>query len=220
VAVLVPTWYRPDLVPIRSAATYCRDVAAERLEELVLIISNSQFLDAGKRAKPPGQDPRLYVSNMGCYKWTGTSTAVSVGSGSALAVVGKPVTWTRIEETDPEPTVRYRPTGVLAAGLTGACTGSGVFDIASIAAVFLTGNYTPSDSTFRRAFHARAVDLNVFPVACEHGQSIFPVGVWLESPVTPPFKLVGGDGITLKGTWTSPDGTATYTWDLHSEAQP
>lgn len=137
-----------------------------------------------------------------------------------LSVVANPVTFTRIETTEPEPTVRYTPTGVIAAALAGACTGSGVFGISSAGSVFYTGNYMPLDGNFRRGFHSQAVDANIFPIACEHGQSIFPVGVWLESPVTPPFKLVGADGTTLKGTWTSPDGSAVYTWDLHSEAQP
>lgn len=213
-------WQAPADWTDEPAVTYCRDVAAERLEELVLIVSNSQFLDAGKRARPPGQVPRLYVSNMGCYKWTGTASAVTTGSGSVLSAVADPVTWTRVEASEPEPVVRYTPTGVIAASLAGACTGSGVFGISPAGSVFNTGNYTPLDGNFRRAFHSQAVDANIFPIACEHGQSIFPVGVWLESPVAPPFKLVGADGTTLKGTWTSPDGSAVYTWDLHSEAQP
>lgn len=213
-------WQAPADWSDEPAVTFCRDVAAERIEELVLIVSNSQFLDAGKRAKPPGQDPRLYVSNMGCYKWTGTASSVTTGSGSVLSVVANPVTFTRIETTEPEPTVRYTPTGVIAAALAGACTGSGVFGISPAGSVFYTANYMPLDGNFRRGFHSQAVDANIFPISCEFGQSIFPVGVWLESPVTPPFKKVDTDGTTLKGTWTSPDGTAVFTWDLHSEAQP
>ncbi len=213
-------WQAPVDWTNDPSISFCRDVANERIEELVLIISNSQFLDAGKRAKPPGQDPRLYVSNMGCYKWTGTTSSVISGSGSVLAVVGNPVTFTRIEGAEPEPMVRYRPTGVIAASLAGTCNGSGVFGINSAGSVFFTGNFTPLDSSGHRAFHAQAIDINIFPIACDQGQSIFGVGVWLESPVAPPFKLVGADGTTMKGTWTTPDGTGVFTWDLHSEAQP
>lgn len=213
-------WQDPVDWTDTPAATYCRDVAGERIEELILIFSNSQFLSAGKRAKPPGMDPRLYVSNMGCYKWTGTTSSVISASGSVLAVVGKPVTFTRIEGAEPEAIVRYRPTGVIAASLAGACTGSGVFPIASAGSVFFTGNYTPPESSFHRALHTQAVDTNIFPITCDQGQSIFGVGVWLESPVAAPFKLVGADGTTMKGAWTTPDGTGVFTWDLHSEAQP
>jgi hypothetical protein len=55
-------------------ATFCRDKRSERLEELVLIMSNSEFADRDYVLKPVGDPPLLTVDNIGCWKWQGTIT--------------------------------------------------------------------------------------------------------------------------------------------------
>jgi hypothetical protein len=57
----------------RKGVAYCRDVADERLEELVLILSNSRFKDRGAAA--PLGDTKLVATNVGCWRWRGRVTA-------------------------------------------------------------------------------------------------------------------------------------------------
>ncbi len=218
-------WQAPADWTDHPAFTFCRDVADERIEELVLIISNSQFLDAGKRAKPSGEFPRLVVSNVGCYKWTGTATAVTTGEGSVQTVVASPLTWERVQEapTSPSATVQYRATGVVAAAYANAlgCSGAGVFDITAGTRQMWTVNYTPVETSAKRTYHLAGISADTFAVTCPPdvaGPGASIVGFWLFSPAVPPFRQVSADGTAIKSTFTS--GLTVYTWDLHSEAQP
>lgn len=55
--------------------SYCRDLASQRIQEMVLIYSNSD----GNRPSDPipiGLTANVGVSNVGCAKWTGTSSIV------------------------------------------------------------------------------------------------------------------------------------------------
>ena len=66
----------------RSGRTFCRDTRAERIQELVIMISNSQWSDRTSVLQPPW-DPVLKVSNIGCWKWQGTITATTTwGDGT------------------------------------------------------------------------------------------------------------------------------------------
>lgn len=62
------------------SAGFCRDAAAERLEELVLIFANGQH-DKDKPSytfTPTGHGPALVYSDVGCWQWKGTITATSL----------------------------------------------------------------------------------------------------------------------------------------------
>ncbi len=55
---------------------FCRDVTAERIEELIIITSNS-VPEKGYKVSPPGpeiitDDTRVWVSDMGCNRWEGS----------------------------------------------------------------------------------------------------------------------------------------------------
>jgi hypothetical protein len=52
---------------------FCRDIKNERLEELVLIFSNSNFRDRNVTAPLGGT--KLTASNVGCWKWAGSIKA-------------------------------------------------------------------------------------------------------------------------------------------------
>jgi hypothetical protein len=87
---------------------YCRDKRAERIEELVLIYSNSHAGDAPFESDPPAsiglfdEDdklPKLTISNATCMPWHGTSTVtVTNASGGVVRSTGN-VTW---KPFDPE----------------------------------------------------------------------------------------------------------------------
>lgn len=53
---------------------FCRQKADERIEELVLIYTNSQFREPGKRLKHSAEPPILLLSNLACSGWRGDIT--------------------------------------------------------------------------------------------------------------------------------------------------
>ncbi len=216
-------WVQDDWTE-KPVQTFCRDVAAERLEELVIIISNSQFLDPNKRAKPVGHYPLLSVSNVGCYKWSGTATATRHEHAGTVVVstVASPLSLTRIAETDPGPVVSYSPTGTLTVQESGACTGGGVFDVTADGggALIEIATYVPLESSGSRTYALAGMSPSTFPVTGKDCTSPDAVLGWLLSPAAPPRRSISADGTAIKGSFATPDSTIVWTWDLHSEAEP
>lgn len=64
-------WEAPQDWTARPSVSFCRELIAERIAEVAIIISNSEWQDKGHRVKPVDQ-PRLDVSNLACRGWTGT----------------------------------------------------------------------------------------------------------------------------------------------------
>lgn len=62
---------------------YCLDLKAERLAELVIVISNHEFLDRTHRLKP-AYPPRLNFTNVACRGWAVHSAMTSVTEGQGL----------------------------------------------------------------------------------------------------------------------------------------
>jgi len=56
-------------IPVK---TFCRELADERVKELIIIFSNSEYEDRTHMIKPQDFDPLLWVSKMGCWRWEGT----------------------------------------------------------------------------------------------------------------------------------------------------
>jgi hypothetical protein len=59
-----------------TGAFWCRDFQAERLEEMVVILSNSSP-EWGHQIAPADLASNLLVTNLGCQGWTGTATVYS-----------------------------------------------------------------------------------------------------------------------------------------------
>ncbi|MEO8431223.1 MAG: hypothetical protein ABI592_06900 [Acidobacteriota bacterium] len=82
--------------------TFCRDAKAERIEELVLMYSNSNpdrpaVDSAGNEASriylddqvsgQPIYMPTLEVSNIGCFRWTGTASVTTAAAGGGFSTI-------------------------------------------------------------------------------------------------------------------------------------
>jgi hypothetical protein len=57
----------------KQYATFCRDLLAERVSELYVVISNSEWSNRSHVLKP-ATAPRLHATNMSCRGWRGTVT--------------------------------------------------------------------------------------------------------------------------------------------------
>ena len=62
-------WKEEDWTALKTRAL-CRDLVAERVEELYVVISNSEFDDRSHKLAP-AKSPRLEVSNVACHGWEG-----------------------------------------------------------------------------------------------------------------------------------------------------
>lgn len=56
----------------RPLGFFCLDRQAERIEELVLVVSNSQWEDRTEVFEPYGEAPMVTASNVACLRWEGT----------------------------------------------------------------------------------------------------------------------------------------------------
>ena len=59
----------------RPYVSFCRNLPNQKLEELVLIVSNSEWQDANYELKPQGLPPTLTASNIYCGSWQGTASS-------------------------------------------------------------------------------------------------------------------------------------------------
>jgi hypothetical protein len=78
------SWGTPEDWTKVQFKSFCRDVTDERIEELVLIYSNSNPMRPSDPiiVDPP---PQLSVSNVGCWRWQGTSSIEEQASGAGAS---------------------------------------------------------------------------------------------------------------------------------------
>ena len=83
---------------------FCRDAKAERLEELVLIFSNSEFDQSSPNylLKPRGLNPLLLTSDMGCWQWKGTVNRTQAFLPGVTETWTSTVTFERMTDGLPE----------------------------------------------------------------------------------------------------------------------
>lgn len=146
---------------------FCRDVPAERLDELVLIYSNSNFQDRDKIAAE-GITPTLAVSNMGCSGWK----TVDVSFQQTNGVLPLKITWsaalrrttvsldyvpmpTLPPEGTPVTFIGYSGTGDVTWSMNGpggACSYAGGATVPMDLLAFATWNFTPPGAIVHRAY--------------------------------------------------------------------
>ena len=147
----------------------CLDDPNDRVERLVIILSNSDHDRANLPIKPVGSlGPRLWASNIGCWKWQGTATWVNPTSTQSTTAN---VTWERVPNGGGPGVIAaavgdrygvvaisYRPIGgtitFRASGNDGGCTYSGgaTFDFANLPPTtnfLVTNNFVPAGDFHR-----------------------------------------------------------------------
>jgi hypothetical protein len=88
--------------PLKS---FCRDKNDEDIQELVLLYSNA---DGTRPAEDIDlfQNPRLAFSNVGCFRWEGTSSVIREDASSSLECTATNIVLTRAEGPS-SPTVAF-----------------------------------------------------------------------------------------------------------------
>jgi hypothetical protein len=226
------TWTHEDWTK-KPYVTFCRDMKAERIQGLIVIISNSEYKDRTHRVKTGGGGlPVLFTSNMGCWQWKGTATLAV----SDLKIKTN-VTWTRAAQTQTVPLVAYTAAGTedwtLAAPgypcgpgeLCGACSGTGTLPIIGFATL-KSYNFIPTQGSYHRSYVGAGYETRTVPVVCKReGPVNSPLLPWLTNPLQPMapgipgarFLSVNADGTVMDGDYTQPGTGVVWTW--HYEAQ-
>ena len=92
----------------KDYVSFCRDAKAERLEELVIIMSNSEYQDRNYWVRPLAEKPILMVSGTGCWRYGGTASEEMSGEGDAGWF--KDLQWVdnlTFERTEAHPNIPY-----------------------------------------------------------------------------------------------------------------
>jgi hypothetical protein len=203
--------------------TYCRDMTAERIEELVLMISNSEFRSRDRKLEAPGLAPVFWATNMGCWKWKG-KVKYSDPGGQAIDT---DVTWTREAASQPPPSISYKAEGTVTWRVSNeSCKGSATTPIEGFATL-TTYNYITSAGTFHRGYTAAGAESKNTTLNCGTATLPWAFGAWLSTPLVPfmPGLLgarlltVNGDGRVMDDKHSLAPGTGEWKWHFESERQ-
>jgi hypothetical protein len=199
---------------------YCRDLTAERIDELVLIISNSEFAELERKLEAPGMKPVLVASNIGCWQWKGTASVTAV-EGDTTTTISTDVTWTRDDtlQSGPSPLVLYKPEGTEEWKQEGFCSGSGTLPIVPTFCDMFTVTLAPPEVPTHRTYYGYGIETRDVDVICKCDPpcpASASLPTWFEHELAVPSVLrVNSEG-TIDGSYDDGDGTS---WKWHFEAQ-
>lgn len=237
-------WKDPEDWTNEAFKAFCLDQKNERIEELLVIVSNAEMAPKTEQPFRIGLAAPMQVStsNVGCWRFQGTATTTTQAVGGLVTVASASVVFDRFQDKPP----LNLPDGGISLGFdlfTAAAGGSVSFSISGFDApsgCTFTGNATatmPGDNDGSLIANFGLPEPLYRIVIGEGGRSI-PVSVtaacggsvetfvvdetarWLSFP--DPGATISSDGQTIGGTWTrvDSDGTKTTVWDFRSVREP
>jgi hypothetical protein len=220
-------WTRDDWTN-ENFVSFCRDRLAERIDELVVITSNSEFAVRDRRLKHSNIEPLLWASNMGCWKWSGAAYAevnANEVQGSKIEI-NTSATFTSFGGPAPggvSPFYFYNVQGTENWKVTGTCTGSGTLPIQPGLGFLITYNFTPPGGTKHRGYALAGIDSRLVDVTCQGQPGKVALPPWVFSDaIVPPLPDVTSLGEIIGGypDPPNPNSVARYTWAFIAESEP
>jgi hypothetical protein len=229
-------------------ATFCRDVRMDRVKELYIVISNSEWSNRSHKLAPANA-PRLQATNVACRGWKVDAQFTYTHEGPTWKKTSIITTTATLERMIPSSgryhTEFYKITGGTAqwshAGHMGNCAGSksGSYDVVnplvehSMIVETYNISYLPPFTSGTRKYHAVGARPGGTPFptvtyVCPNQTYTEPANVemWLQTAWEVPLMrhAVNADGRTLQGSsrYTSnpPVGTTTFTSQWKMTALP
>jgi hypothetical protein len=198
----------------------------ERLEELVLIISNSDFKTRERKLEAPGLQPVLFATNMGCWQWKGT---VHYDDGPGGLTIDTTVTWTRAETSQTTPSISYEAQGTIVWKLANeACAGGGTMPIAAFSTL-TSYNFITSAGTFHRSYVGTGSENGVVSITCGSATIPFAIAAWMLAPPQPFMPGIPGARLLLVNSAGNimddsyellPGLPGKWTWHFESQREP
>lgn len=225
-------WQKPADWSRTRTKTWCRNEAAEDLEQLILVFTNTQWKDKQLQVEPRGNWPLVRAFATGCSAWVGTVTATYTGSFEPYGTLVETAIATVRFEPDPDLTAPGEPvtdwmavSGRVewtARASGGQCTGSHTGSTP-----ILPGYPDGSRQAILRIADdgdglRHTVSLGPWPEAytpllaytCADGTVIQTplLGAMQWWNIDPAGQLVSPDGKSLSGTYAMSLGDATMKW--------
>ena len=206
----------------KSFVAYCRDRSDERLEELVIIVSNSEFHDRNKTYEP-GQYPLvLFESNIACGEWQGVAEMDwNWDEGALLTQKAVNLSWKRVSAEAAQMPYKngtavlgydFVASGTIAWSGHGAveppcCTASGDGTVdAAQKSLMTTFNFLPIGSSLYRRYSgaAGATPPPMVPVSCQCDPPVTepPIPLftwWVATTEDEQRPLISNDGKMMQG---------------------
>jgi hypothetical protein len=232
------TWTREDWT-IESQKFYCRDQKAQRIQELVLIVTNSNWDEDLPNFAPADANPTLMVSPVGCWQWKGTFDVNDPTDPGVTNLLTGDVIFERNSYSWIGPDISYHvKSGNAHLHFSGTSSESN-FTFAADGWVTLSEtdgtNILDTYNLVTGGPHPKAYWGNgtsnqevAGKESCYCGDdgeyltydTTFFIGTWFltPDPINPPMKLQSRGNI-IDGTYTTPNGII-YHWHLESQAEP
>lgn len=215
-------WQPPEDWTYIPVMWFCLDRTSTRIEELVVIYSNSEYDTASPTYELTPQDeaPLLYISNMACLRWEGWSEIVNIFDGVTMTVRADNITWENpVEMYLPVLEYLLLPGGTVTWTVSGTDSEGCIWSGSATAPVDMsngwlrTYNFTYS-GTLYRAYQGGGANYDTVtmtadcpgpPPETRTVQTI--IGAWLASPAPAfPYDKVSGSGTVINysvdtGTW-------------------
>ena len=236
-------WTHKDVV------TWCRDKKSERIEELVVILSNGSISGGGTTGQSVQDvEPNLAVSNIGCFQWSGSASLTTTTAAGLTTTVSATGVVLQRDDTANSINNDYQQDSFtsLAQG-TANLTASGSVNAAcsvNEGPLQTPANLAAADATLN--IHLLGLPIESFTGEVLGGGGIthlvnIPYSLvcggmtvdstpksglesWMKFPGAPSYKAVSPDGHSITGSFTEPpDGagaTTTEHWDLHAVVEP
>jgi hypothetical protein len=213
-------WQAPEDWTMEPLKYYCRDKPSENLEELVVIVSNS---DTTRGSTLAAGDPTVRASGIGCAGWTGTAHATIPGAWGTETSAAQ-VTFV-LDPVNSRPNTNYDHyvvkegvvTWSLSGGSFGNCTVTGGPLTVPIARNDGVIDVAPGPPAWYSGYGGTAVNTTI-TLACPSGTQTLPyiagLGGWF-APDANSSNLVSADGKTIAGSSVFPGG-AVWDWSFQA----
>jgi hypothetical protein len=210
--------------------TFCRDLASERIEELVVIYSNGSP-DPKHIVQQVVKQPRLFASNYACGGWDGTASAIS-GTESVIEQTTVQASFRRYQGSFWD----FRPISGQAqwtiSGDDGTCSYSGTaaWPVDPAAELFTFSDHLagPAYRGFGGSIDGGGGTVEYLmtcraPYESRSGTYQKTVGVSILFPYEDgmdPLAKVSEDGLTLTGSYSPSLDPGSYSWSFAAYQEP
>jgi hypothetical protein len=216
----------------RPFVAFCREFPAEHVDELVLIVSNSEYKQRDP-IQPEGMLPAIWTSNMSCAGWK-TEKATFQDENPPVKLSWD-ATFRRsndLSNVDAMPTLPlegvpvlyylYTGSGTVTWGFdnsSGPCTYSGSGTISLDGSVFATWNFSPPEATMHRAYmgvmKTASDQVMHYTETCGQNSDSYDLTVpgWAVFP-SYDIRRVSNDGITIHDQNALSLDTGTSDWTM------
>ena len=234
-------WQAPEDWSNDAFKTMCLDKKDERVEELLLIVSNSE---ADRATEKPyrftAEDPmRLSTSNVGCWQWKGTASLTTQTVFGFTTVESFDGAFDRQRILSPDPADMLVGLDVFVANMQGTVTwsisgpvtgtnctisGTGSGNVRAISDGNMIVSYLGLEAVplplDRMTIGSGVTTVPAIAVTTRCGAAATSTSVldkdvaWLSLPTDG--VAISADGLTISGTWTRTDseGTKTSVWNF------